>query len=102
MNTNPVEQDMLNLMDALSGAIIRTEAMAEELTRAAVASGEPTPLRGTRRAGSYKRKGLAGRSRTSIFRRDAGPHEGLPLRSFLELLTVRALPAAIEHSRING
>jgi hypothetical protein len=37
MNTNPVEQDMLNLMDALSGAIIRTEGMAEELTRAAVA-----------------------------------------------------------------
>ena len=37
MNTNPVQQDMLNLMDALSGAIIRTEAMAEELTRAASA-----------------------------------------------------------------
>jgi hypothetical protein len=37
MRTDPVQQAMLNLMDALASDIIRTEATAEELTRTAVA-----------------------------------------------------------------
>jgi hypothetical protein len=37
MSAEDVRKAILKLMDALSGEIIRTEAMAEELTRAAVA-----------------------------------------------------------------
>lgn len=56
MNTNPVQQDMLNLMYALSDAIIRTGAIAEELTRAAVAlSGHPREAKAIRNTAVRKR-----------------------------------------------
>jgi hypothetical protein len=38
-----VREVMLELMDALAGGIIETEAMAEELTRAAVALSDDEP-----------------------------------------------------------
>ena len=76
-------------------ARIMDQSATEIRGRSSATSGGRTPSKATPEAGSYKRAGVAGRSCASILRRDAGPHEGLPLRPFLELLTVRALPTAI-------
>ncbi len=39
---------------------------------------------------------------TSILGRDTGPHERLPLRTCLKLLSVCPLPALVEHCRIDS